>query len=66
MLGDWDTAEAEFTQAVDSDGAGGHRGTSRCERGWLAALRGDAATAEAMLAAPADHAGPAKIPRTSR
>ena len=22
MLGDWDTADAELTQAVDSDGAG--------------------------------------------
>ena len=50
QIGDWDAAEAELTQAVDSDGAGGHRGP-HARTGWLAALRGDAGTAEAMLAA---------------
>jgi tetratricopeptide (TPR) repeat protein len=49
MLGDWDTAEQEFTQAIDADGLADHD-LLVCYRGWLAALRGDAATAQAMLA----------------
>ena len=49
MLGDWDTAEAELTQAVDADGLAEHEYFA-CFRGWLAALRGDTATAETMLA----------------
>ena len=49
MLGDWDAAEAELTQAVDSDGLADIEFLA-CYRGWLAALRGDAATAETMLA----------------
>ena len=49
MLGDWDAAEAELTQAVDADGLADIEFLA-CYRGWLAALRGDAATAETMLA----------------
>lgn len=48
-LGDWDTAEEELTQAVDSDGLADIEYFA-CERGWLAALRGDAETAETLLA----------------
>ena len=43
-LGDWDAAETELTQAVDSDGLGDIEYVT-CQRAWLAALRGDAATA---------------------
>ena len=49
MLGDWDTAEAELTQAADSDGLADQEFFA-CYRGWLAALRGDTATAETILA----------------
>jgi class 3 adenylate cyclase/tetratricopeptide (TPR) repeat protein len=52
-LGDWDTAEAELTQAADADGLADHEDLA-CYRGWLAALRGDAAAAETMLAGLAD------------
>jgi hypothetical protein len=49
MTGDWDTAEAELTQAADGDGLTDveHLG---CYRAWVAALRGDAPTAQAILA----------------
>ena len=49
QLGDWDAAEAELTQAPDSDV---HADIEQIgwKRAWLAALRGDAATAEAWLA----------------
>jgi hypothetical protein len=50
QLGDWDTAEAELTQAMDA-GALADIEELTCEQGWLAALRGDHATAEAVLAA---------------
>jgi class 3 adenylate cyclase/tetratricopeptide (TPR) repeat protein len=50
MLGDWDTADEELTQAADSDRLADHEGLT-CHRGWLTALRGDAATAGAILAA---------------
>jgi class 3 adenylate cyclase len=53
MLGDWDAADAELTQAADSDALAGDEFFA-CYRGWLAALRGDAATAQAMLASLAD------------
>ena len=53
MLGDWDAAEQELTQAADSDGLADYEFLA-CYRGWLAALRGDAATAQTMLAALAD------------
>jgi tetratricopeptide (TPR) repeat protein len=49
MLGDWDTADAELTQAVEADGLVGNEYLV-CYRGWLAALRGDTATAETTLA----------------
>jgi class 3 adenylate cyclase/tetratricopeptide (TPR) repeat protein len=49
-LGDWDAAEAELTRAVDSDGLGDIAVVAE-KQGWLAALRGDADTAETMLAA---------------
>jgi class 3 adenylate cyclase/tetratricopeptide (TPR) repeat protein len=48
-LGDWDTAEAALTQAMDSDGLADDDFLA-CDRGWLAALRGDADTAGTMLA----------------
>jgi tetratricopeptide (TPR) repeat protein len=49
MLGDWDGAEAELTRAAEADGLA-DREFLTCDRGWLAALRGDTATAQAMLA----------------
>ncbi len=52
-LGDWDAAEAELTRTVDSDGLGDVEYLT-LQRAWLAALRGDAATAGAMLAGLAD------------
>ena len=51
MLGDWDTADAELTQAADA--LAGHEFLA-CYRGLLAALRGDTAAAEAALAGLAD------------
>jgi class 3 adenylate cyclase/tetratricopeptide (TPR) repeat protein len=48
MLGEWDTAEVELTQAMDSDGLADD--FLACDRGWLAALRGDADTARTVLA----------------
>ena len=53
MLGDWDTAEAELTQATDADGLAGNEFLASY-RAWLATLRGDAATAQTMLAAMPD------------
>jgi class 3 adenylate cyclase/tetratricopeptide (TPR) repeat protein len=49
MLGDWDSADAELTQAADSDALAGYEFFA-CHRGWLAALRGDTAAAQATLA----------------
>ena len=48
-LGDWDAAETELSQAMDSDGLADIEYLA-CHRGWLAALRGDAATAGTILA----------------
>jgi class 3 adenylate cyclase/predicted ATPase len=48
LLGDWDTAEQELTQAVDSGGLTGIDYLP-CYLSWLAALRGDADTAETSL-----------------
>jgi hypothetical protein len=48
-LGDWDAAEAELSQAIDSDGLADIEHLS-CTRGYLANLRGDAATVETVLA----------------
>jgi tetratricopeptide (TPR) repeat protein len=53
QLSQWDAAEAELTQAMDSYGLTDDEFLS-CYRGWLAALRGDAATAETLLAALLD------------
>jgi hypothetical protein len=50
QLGDWDGADAEITQAMDSGELAGDEYLS-CVRGMLVALRGDADAAEAMLAA---------------
>jgi class 3 adenylate cyclase/predicted ATPase len=48
-LGEWDAAEAELTQAMDSDGLADIDYLT-CQRGLLAALRGDVATAGTVLA----------------
>jgi class 3 adenylate cyclase/tetratricopeptide (TPR) repeat protein len=53
LLGDWDAAAAELTQAIESDGLGDQEYLA-ISRGWLAALRGDVGTAEAMLASLPD------------
>ena len=49
MLGDWDAAESELSEAAADGQSGGE--VLGCIRGWLAALRGDAALAPAILAA---------------
>ena len=48
-LGDWEAAETELAQAVDSDGLADIEYLT-CHGAWLAALRGDAATAGTALA----------------
>ena len=53
QLGDWEAADAEFTQAVSSLGLAEMEQLA-CQRGWLAALHGNAETAEEMLAALSD------------
>jgi class 3 adenylate cyclase len=53
MLGHWDAADQELTQIADSDGLQEYPFLS-CYRGLLAALRGDAATAETLLAGLGD------------
>ena len=53
MTGDWDTAEAELAQALDADGLADIESLA-CYRAWLAALRGDTPTAQAILAGLAD------------
>ena len=49
MLGEWDAAEAELTQAMGSGELADDEFLAR-DRAWLAALRGDAVTAGATLA----------------
>ena len=49
MLGDWDAAEQELAQAADADGLADVQFIPSFQ-GWLAALRGAAATAETKLA----------------
>jgi tetratricopeptide (TPR) repeat protein len=49
LLGDWDVADDVLGQAVESDGLGDIE-LLVSYRGWLAALRGDAGTAETVLA----------------
>jgi len=53
LLGDWDTAERELTQAMESGELAGIDYLP-CYLGWLAALRGDADTADTMLGALSD------------
>ena len=53
LQGDWDAADRELTQAMGAGGLG-DEDYMTVQRGWLAALRGDAATAEAMLAGLGD------------
>ncbi len=47
-LGDWDAAEAELTRAANADGLA-DIDLLTCQRAWLDALRGDAATAGTIL-----------------
>jgi class 3 adenylate cyclase/tetratricopeptide (TPR) repeat protein len=49
LLGQWDAAEAELAQAMDSYGLAEDDFLACCQ-GWLAAMRGDAGTAETLLA----------------
>jgi class 3 adenylate cyclase len=49
QLGDWDGADTELTRGVDSD-ALAEMDYLICIRGWLAALRGDVGTAQAIHA----------------
>ncbi|HLK74173.1 MAG TPA: adenylate/guanylate cyclase domain-containing protein [Streptosporangiaceae bacterium] len=53
QIGDWDAAEAEYTQAVESDALADIEDLSY-EHGWLAALRGDHQTAGEILTALRD------------
>jgi tetratricopeptide (TPR) repeat protein len=53
LLGDWDAAERELTQAMESGELAGIDYLP-CYLGWLAALRGDADTAGTMLGALRD------------
>ncbi len=50
QLGEWDAAEETFTQAVEADGLAGMERLS-CDRSLLTALRGDAGTAQTIVAA---------------
>jgi class 3 adenylate cyclase/predicted ATPase len=53
MLGDWDAAEQELSQAMEADGLADVEGITS-QRGQLAALRGEAGTAGTCLAALTD------------
>jgi class 3 adenylate cyclase/predicted ATPase len=53
QLGEWDAAERELSSAVESDGLGDIEHFT-CYQGWVAALRGDYAAAEAVLTALRD------------
>ncbi len=53
MLGHWDAADQALTQTADAEGLQEYPHVS-CYRGLLAALRGDPATAEAILAGLGD------------
>jgi class 3 adenylate cyclase/tetratricopeptide (TPR) repeat protein len=53
QLGDWDGAEEELTQAIASGELAEHEGIA-AQRAELAALRGDAVTAETILAGSGD------------
>jgi tetratricopeptide (TPR) repeat protein len=64
MTGDWDTAEAELAQAIDGDGLADMEYLA-CYRAWVAALRGDTETAQAILAGLGDLRA-SEDPRTKR
>ena len=49
MLGDWDAAEAELTEAAQSSALADFEFFS-CQQAWVAALRGDTDAAQAVLA----------------
>jgi len=53
MTGDWDGAEAELNRAIDGDGLAGMEALA-CFRAWVAALRGHAPAARAILAGLGD------------
>ena len=53
MLGDWDAADAELAQVADADGLSGNEIIIN-HQAWLAAMRGDADRAEALLTAMPD------------
>jgi class 3 adenylate cyclase len=53
MTGDWDIAEAELAQAIHADGLAGIELLANYQA-WLAALHGDASSAEATLVELAD------------
>jgi len=53
MLGDWDAADAELTQAADADALADYEFFA-CYRVWLAALRGDADAAQTVLSGLTD------------
>jgi class 3 adenylate cyclase/predicted ATPase len=53
MTGDWDIAEAELAQAIDADGLASIELLANYQA-WLAALHGDAPSAEATLVELAD------------
>jgi hypothetical protein len=53
MTGDWETAESELAQAIDARDLGDVEFLG-CYRAWVAALRGDTATAQAALAGLSD------------
>ena len=48
MTGDWDGAEAVLNRAIDGDGLADMEALA-CFRAWVAALRGDTPTAQAIL-----------------
>jgi class 3 adenylate cyclase/tetratricopeptide (TPR) repeat protein len=53
LRGEWDAAGQQLTQAVEADGLADNDFLT-CYRAWLAALRGDATTADTMLAGLGD------------
>jgi class 3 adenylate cyclase/tetratricopeptide (TPR) repeat protein len=53
ILGDWEAAEGELTRAAEADRLAEYQHLTR-RRAWLAALRGDGETADAMLAMLSD------------
>ena len=64
MLGEWDAAEAGARQAIDADGLTDIEYLT-CHGGLLAALRGDAGTAQDLPGGLDRHAGQRRSPRES-